>query len=494
MEHITKSFGPTVALKDVSFTLRRGSVHALCGENGAGKSTLMKILSGVHQPDSGRILINGEEKRFAAPIDSLRSGIAMLYQELELSENLTVYENIFLGAERFSSVLWRTIDDRASHDETSRLIWEYGFDLDPDALVSELSPGKCQLVELLKALRRHSRIIVMDEPTASLSANEADELFRIIRQLKKSDVAIIYISHHLEEVKAIADDISILRDGEVVANANASDLEISDIVRLMVGREINDFYPERDPDIGEEMFSADHIYSSSGKVRDVSFSIRRGEIVGMAGLVGAGRSEIADAIFGVDPVVQGELRLNGKVIKISNPADAVKHKIGLLTEDRKRSGLCLGLPAAWNITLPSFSKLKMRLRIKLKKELALCREIGEKLRLKWSDPESPAESLSGGNQQKLLFGRWILSEADFLIVDEPARGVDVGAKREIYALLNELAGRGKAILAISSELPELFGICDRIIVVREGKITGIMATKDTTPEEVMQLSSLGKRL
>lgn len=494
MEHITKSFGATRALKDVSFTLRRGTIHALCGENGAGKSTLMKILSGVHRPDSGKILINGAEKHFSSPADSLKSGIAMLYQELELSENLTVYENIFLGAEKFSSPLWHTIDDRASHDETSRLIWNYGFDLDPDAIVAELSPGKCQLVELLKALRRHSRIIVMDEPTSSLSANESEELFRIIRQLKKSDVAIIYISHHLEEVKAIADEISILRDGEVVATAPAKDLEIADIVKLMVGREIRDFYPERSPNIGDELFCAKNIISSSGKVHDISFAVRRGEIVGMAGLVGAGRSEIADAIFGVDPVVSGELYLNGKPIKISTPADAVKHKIGFLTEDRKRSGLCLGLASAWNITLPSYRKLKMRLKIKLKKELALCRQIGEKLLLKWSSPSAPAESLSGGNQQKLLLGRWILSEADFLIVDEPARGVDVGAKREIYALLNELAGRGKAILAISSELPELFGICDRIIVVREGKITGIMPVKETTPEQVMQLASLGKKI
>ena len=491
MEHISKNFRSIRALDDVTFAVRSGSVHALCGENGAGKSTLMKVLAGVHTPDGGKIRIDGEEKIFRTPADALRAGVAMLYQELELSDNLSVFENVFLGSEILASKLSRKVDFAAEREIVGKMINENHFRLDPDALVSELSPGQCQIVELLKALRRHARIIVMDEPTASLSESESAELFRIIRNLRDSGTGVIYISHHLQEVKEIADDISVLRDGKIVCSQAADKISIDEIVRHMVGREVGDFYPARTVSIANGGFEVENLSAPNG-VKNVSFQVRRGEIVGMAGLVGAGRSETADAIFGIVPKTSGILKFDGKTLDVQSPRSAIRQGIGYLTEDRKRSGLCLMLPSSWNITLPSFRKLKMRFRLALKKERGTARQIGEKLNLKWASPDDAVETLSGGNQQKVLLGRWLLADSKFLIVDEPARGIDVGAKKEIYLLLDDLAKRGKAILFISSELPELFGVCDRILVMREGSIVGDFPTQDVTPEKIIRLAATGK--
>jgi ABC-type sugar transport system ATPase subunit len=488
MRSISKRFGPVQALSDVTFRVRKGTVHALCGENGAGKSTLMKILAGVHQPDSGEIELQGTVTRFATPGDALASGISMIYQELDLAEDLTVAGNIFLGAEPRGS-LPGTINRRAMLAQTAALAGEYGFALRPDAVVSTLSTGDCQIVELLKALRRKASIIVMDEPTSSLSEAEAKRLFMVVRQLRSRGIAIVYISHRLEEVVDLADDISVLRDGKVVHSAPAAGLNIAAIVQHMVGRELNEFFPPKDAVIGDRCVEVKNLSSEEG-IRDVSFEVRRGEIVGLAGLVGSGRTEVARALFGVQPRTSGEIQLDGQALRIDSPSDAIHHRIAFLTEDRKRTGLCLELPCFWNITLPNLDQLGMSRVVRPGREAAVAAEAGSRMNVKWSSPLAPANSLSGGNQQKLLVARWLLADSRFLIFDEPTRGIDVGAKREIYMLLNSLAKQGKAILFISSELPELFGVADRILVMRRGKLVANLNTKQTNPNEVMHFAAV----
>ncbi|HEX3800114.1 MAG TPA: sugar ABC transporter ATP-binding protein [Verrucomicrobiae bacterium] len=488
MRGISKRFGPVQALSEVSFTVRRGTVHALCGENGAGKSTLMKILAGVHRPDDGAIELNGAPQVFSEPGDALRAGISMIYQELDLAEDLTVAENIFLGAEPRGKLPF-TIDRAKIVAQTAALAAQHGFTVNPTAIVSTLSTGDCQIVELLKALRRQSSIIVMDEPTSSLSEAEATRLFQVVRQLRTSGLAIVYISHRLDEVAALADDISVLRDGKVVHSSRASELTIPQIVQLMVGRELNEFFPPRDHQIGEVRVQVKNLSSDEG-VQDVSFEIRGGEIVGMAGLVGSGRTEVARALFGVQKKNSGEVLLDAAPAQIESPADAIDQGVAFLTEDRKRSGLCLELPCFWNVTLPNLSVLDMKHVLQPAREAAESAKFGTQMNVKWSSPLAPANSLSGGNQQKLLIARWLMAGSRFMIFDEPTRGIDVGAKREIYALLNNLAKSGKAILFISSELPELFGVADRILVMRRGKLVGNLETKKTDPAQVMHLAAV----
>ena len=487
MEGITKTFGPVTALNNVSFSARPGTVHALCGENGAGKSTLMKVLAGVHLPDAGRIFIAGCEQVFNQPAAALKAGISMLYQELDLAPDLSICENIYLGHEipgRFPFKL----DHSAMLKQTRQLIASNGFELDPEARIGDLPPGDCQIAELLKALMREAKIIVMDEPTSSLSEKEAKRLFAIIRRLRQRGITIIYISHRMEEITALADDISILRDGEVVHFAPAAELDIDTIVRHMVGRRLNDFYPPREPAVGEHCFTAEHISSVEG-VNDVSFNIRHGEIVGMSGLVGAGRTETARAICGIVPKTSGSMLLNGKKLSVKTPGSAIRHGIAYLTEDRKRTGLCTNLACSWNISLPNYERIGMKNFIRPARERRLATEAGEKIKVKWSAPDAPADSLSGGNQQKVLIARWLEADSEFIIFDEPTRGIDVGAKHEVYTILDKLAQQHKAILVISSDLPELFGICDRILVMCRGRLVGNLNVKETTPEAVMHLAA-----
>jgi ABC-type sugar transport system ATPase subunit len=487
MTGISKRFGPVQALSDVTFQVRRGTVHALCGENGAGKSTLMKILSGVYHPDSGSIEIDGSTKTFKKPGEALECGITMIYQELDLAEDLTVAENVFLGAEPMLTPL--TMDLGKMLSETANLAKKYNFVVKPDAVVSNLSTGDCQIVELLKALRKNASIIVMDEPTSSLSEKEALRLFGVVKDLRSRGMTIIYISHRLEEVTELSDDISVLRDGKVVNSAKIAEMEISSIVHHMVGRELGDFFPQRKVSTGDVRIKVDSLSSEAG-VKNVTFEVRSGEIVGMAGLVGAGRTEVARAIFGIDRMTSGELTLDSRKIQIRSPEDAIANRMAFLTEDRKRSGLCLQLPCSWNITLPNFNLIGMRRFINPGREDALSSEYGSKMKLKWAGPKAPANSLSGGNQQKLLIARWLMANSEFLIFDEPTRGIDVGAKREIYLLLNTLAEEGKSLLFISSEFPELFGVTDRILVMRRGELVGNLETKKTNPEEVMHLAAV----
>ena len=488
MEGIGKVFGPVVALQDVTFCARPGTVHALCGENGAGKSTLMKILAGVHPPDSGRVLLDGTEITFEHPGAALDAGVSMLYQELDLAEDLTVYENIFLGSEITSSIPF-VIDRSAMIQRTREICQQYGFEVDPTSLIKTLTTGQCQIVELLKALQRQAKIIVMDEPTSSLSEAEANRLFEVIGTLKKRGLTIIYISHRMDEVKLLADDISVLRDGRLVGTGSADRMDIAAIVKLMVGRDLVDFYPTRDIKAGAVCFQTYSLASDEG-IRDISFDVHEGEIVGMAGLVGAGRSELARAIAGVQPLMRGSVLVKGKTVKIKTPSDAIKQGIAFLTEDRKRTGLCVNLPCSWNMTLPNYERIGMKKFLKLCKEQQLCERFGEKVSVKWSGASAPANSLSGGNQQKVLISKWLMADSEFMIFDEPTRGIDVGAKQEVYLLLNELASQGKAIMMISSELPELFGICDRILVMRRGRLVGDFKTPETSAEEIMHLAAV----
>lgn len=490
MEQITKSFGPVQALKNVTFCARPGTIHALCGENGAGKSTLMKVLAGVYMPDSGKIFIDGQQKIFTNPRQALDAGISMLYQELDLAEDLTVYENIYLGKPMPSSIPC-VIDRKAEINKTAELCRKYGFKINPTSKIRDLSIGDCQIVELLKALIQKSRIIIMDEPTSSLPEAEAQRLFKIARQLCESGMTIIYISHRMDEVMKLADEISVLRDGEIVTTANAKDIDVNTVVKHMVGRELKDYYPSRDIHPGDILFEAENLATDEG-IRDISFNVRRGEIVGMAGLVGSGRTEIARAIFGIQPLITGSVKMSGKKINITHPRDAIEQRIALLTEDRKRTGLCADLPCSWNMTLSNYDRIGMKYLLKFSKENHLCQKYAGKVSIKWQSPQSPANSLSGGNQQKLLIGRWLMADSEFLIFDEPTRGIDVGAKNEVYLLLNELVKQGKAILMISSELPELFGVTDRILVMRRGRLAGNLETKQTTPEHVMHLAAVEK--
>ena len=488
MTGVSKRFGPVQALWDVSFTVRAGTVHALVGENGAGKSTLMKILAGVYRPDSGSIEIRRSRCEFDRPQQSLAAGVSMIYQDPDLAEHLTVAENVFLGQEPAGTLPF-TVDHKAMVRKTTELARSFKFDIDPTAVVSELSTGDCQIAEIVKALARSASIIVMDEPTSSLSETEVERLFEVVRRLRKKGISVVYISHRLEEIIGLADEVTVLRDGEVVHCESVTKLDIGQIVRFMVGREVGDFFPARSVKIGNERVRVNNL-SSDSRIKGISFSIRAGEIVGMAGLVGAGRTEVARAIFGADRKVSGSIVLDNEELSIRTPADAISYGIALLTEDRKRTGLCVELPCSWNITLPNLIAIGMKNIIRPAKETRIVEDIGARISIKWSSPQTAVSSLSGGNQQKLLIARWLLAESRFLIFDEPTRGIDVGAKKEVYTVLNKLAEQGKAILFISSELPELLGVTDRILVMRRGRLVGNLKTSQTNQEEIMHLAAV----
>ena len=491
MAGISKYFGPVQALSDVTLAVRAGTVHALVGENGAGKSTLMKILAGVYQPDGGNIEIHGRRRLFANPAQALSAGVSMIYQELDLAEHLTVAENIYLGAEPRGAVPFMISHGRMTA-QARELARQYSFDIHPSARVEDLATGDCQVVEILKALRRKASILVMDEPTSSLSESEAKRLFGVVRRLRTQGLSIIYISHRLEEIIDLADEVSVLRDGRLVHCERAAALDIPKIVHHMVGRELTDFFPSRSVQIGKSLVRVSGLSSEAG-IDNVSFEVRRGEIVGMAGLVGAGRTEVARAVFGVDRRTTGRIELEGRELNIASPADAIGEGIALLTEDRKRTGLCLELACSWNITLPNLKQIGFRPFIRPSRENRIADDVASRIGVRWASPRAPAGSLSGGNQQKLLIARWLLANSRFMIFDEPTRGIDVGAKAEVYLLLNRLAEEGKAVLFISSELPELFGVTDRILVMRRGRLVGNLATKETTPEEVMHLAAVEEK-
>ncbi len=485
MRGIVKSFPGVQALRGVDLCLLHGEVLALLGENGAGKSTLMKVLGGAHRADAGTVTINGRQCRFQSPQDSRKAGVAVIYQEFNLVPSLTVVENIFLGQEVTRAGF---VARKQEHQRAKTLFARLGVEIDLDAPCGRLSTAQQQLVEIAKSLACDARIIVMDEPSAALTAHEVERLFTITRDLKQQGIGIIYISHRLEEVFSIADRVVVLRDGKNVGERPIARITRSEMIELMVGRELKDEFPRRTANIGSVRLDVSHLTRGQA-VRDVSFGVRSGEILALTGLVGAGRTETVRLIFGADARDAGDIRLDGKSIAISSPRDAMSAGIGLLTEDRKLQGLVLGHSVRENFGLPNLSWLSRYGFVQLASEREHCGHFLENLRIQVTGQDQRAGDLSGGNQQKVVLAKWLARRCDVLMFDEPTRGIDVGAKYEIYVLMNELAAVGKAIVMISSELPEVLGMADRILVMHEGRLTGeIPDARRATQKQIMELA------
>ena len=485
MRGITKSFAGNTVLADVSLTARAGEVHAMVGENGAGKSTLMKILAGVHQPDAGEILIDGEPLAFARPADALAAGVAMIYQELSLAPHLTVAENIFLGREPLKLAPIGYINTRELNARARAMLHEFGFEIEPRMRVGRLSAADRQLVEITRAIVEAKRVIVMDEPTSSLTNQEVGELFRLIRDLKSRGLAVIYISHRLEELPEIADRLTILRDGRAVYTGPWGEIGADEMIRHMAGRELKEIFPPRNARIGEVKLRVTNL-TQSPKFENVSFEARAGEVLGVAGLAGAGRTELVEAIFGASRAESGEIEFGSDKFTTAQPSRSVARGLSLLTEDRKRTGLCLNLPLATNITLANVRAIVRAGRLRRKTEFNAANDFIRKLSIRPPSPAKPVGRLSGGNQQKSLLARWLFANSQVFLLDEPTRGVDVAARSEIYREINELAEAGAAIVMVSSDLPELLGMADRILVMRRGRIVAELDAKKTSQEEILK--------
>jgi ABC-type sugar transport system ATPase subunit len=483
-ERISKRFLGVQALDDVTLSVAEGSCHALCGENGAGKSTLGKVLAGIHSADAGTLFVHDREVRFTTPRDALAAGVGMVHQELAFCENMTVAENLLLGAipRRRGFVRQEELERRARE-----MLANIGADLDVTAAMGELTIAQQQLVQIATAVSGGAKIIVFDEPTSSLSQAEADRLYALIERLKSSGVTCIYVSHRMPEIFRLCDTVSVLRDGKHVTTRPVGDLTENDLVTLMIGRSLGDYLPQsRDVQPGAELLRVEGL-TAPGRFRDVSFSIRGGEIVGLAGLVGAGRSEIARALFGLDVPESGTVSIDGTVVTIDRPKTAMRFGIGLVPEDRKRQGLVLGESGLHNTSLPILDRLSRMLFVKRDEERDLTTTFFSKLRVRTPSITSPVAGLSGGNQQKVVLARWLAASSRILILDEPTRGVDVGAKAEIHALIRDLAARGNAVLLISSELPEVIALSHRILVMRQGQLVAEVAHADATQEQLLRL-------
>ena len=486
MQGICKSFPGVKALDNVHFELRSGEVMALLGENGAGKSTLMKILSGVYTRDSGTVEIFGQSYGDLTPRQAQQLGVAIIHQELNMCPHLSVAENMFLGREKMKGPL---VDKAAMEAEARGILENLRIDISPSETVGNLPVSKQQMVEIAKALSIHARILIMDEPTSALTAKEIEELFRIIRQLRADGCGIVYISHRLEELQHIVDRVTIMRDGQFIASMNFRDTTMDAIITQMVGREIKEQFPRVDCPKGEKIFEVRHL-NAGRMVRDVSFQVYAGEILGFAGLMGAGRTETTRAIFGADPKDSGEILLDGKRVIIRSPADAIKAGIVLVPEDRKKDGLCTKLPIRENIALPNLDLLKNLMGVvRKRKEQDMCSKAVVDLHIKTPSVEVDAGGLSGGNQQKVVVGKWLARASRVVIFDEPTRGIDVAAKVEIYNLMNQLKEQGIGVVFVSSEMPEVMGIADRILVMCDGKITGEVMARQTTQEEILTLAT-----
>lgn len=483
MEGISKQFPGVKALDGVNLEVRKSEVHALLGENGAGKSTLLKILAGVYTRDSGRIVIDGNEVQHLDPKRAEELGIAVIYQEFSTLPHLSVAENIFLANQPLHKDGLR-IDWKACRSRSSELLKRVGLDIDPDTLICDLKIAQQQMVEIAKALSKNARIIVMDEPTAPLTQREIENLFAVIRELKNQGVSVIYVSHRLVEIKQICDRITFLRDGRQVGQADVDQVEMKDMIRMMVGREMADMYPKAHTEIGGELLRVENIVTAE-KLKGVSFSLKKGEILGIAGLVGAGRTELARAVFGADPIQSGKVYLEGKELKKRSVRESIAAGMGLVPEDRKRQGLVLMMNVAHNITLASLRKYISLGKLHLKNEEKSALHFVDKLDIATPSILQETSNLSGGNQQKVVLSKWLCAECKALIIDEPTRGIDVGAKKEIYELMGELVSEGIGIVMISSELPELIGVCDRILVMHEGQITGELGRELFSEERIM---------
>jgi ribose transport system ATP-binding protein len=490
MRHIAKTYPGVRALEDVSFGVRAGEIHALVGENGAGKSTLMKILAGAQPKDSGDILIEGETVHIDSPQKAMDLGVSIIYQEFNLVPYLNAAENIFLGREPRAAIPG-FVDFGTMYREAQQIIDKLGVRLNVRTPVNRLSIAQQQMVEIAKATSRKCKIIVMDEPSATLTDHELKALFDLMRQLKSEGVAIVYISHRMEEIFGVCDRVTILRDGHWVATEDVKDLTREDIIRLMVGRELKQMIPKEAAEIGDSALEVKHL-NRKGVLHDINLLVRKGEVLGIAGLVGAGRTELARAIFGADPYDSGSVELFGKPVRIKSPQDAIKLGIGLVTEDRKAQGLVLGMVVRENITLANLQALSVFNFVQSGKEREVARKYVSDLTVKTPSIEQTVQNLSGGNQQKVVLGKWLFTDSKVLIFDEPTRGIDVGAKTEIYQLMNALAKRGVAIIMISSELPEVLGMSDRILVMHEGRIAGELARAEATQEGIMHLATGGE--
>ncbi|MDT7374240.1 sugar ABC transporter ATP-binding protein [Citrobacter freundii] len=490
MSHITKRFPGVLALSNVDFALRKGEVHALLGENGAGKSTLMKILSGVYQPDEGDIIFEGQSVSFANPLSAQSAGITIIHQEFNLFPELTVEENIFIGREFCKNNRWR-LDEKQQRQAAIDILQKLNLNISPETLVADLTVAQQQMVEIAKAISVNAKILIMDEPTAALTETEIDSLFQVTRLLKEQGTGIVYISHRLEELALIADRATVMRDGQFIATVDYDAVKISDLIAMMVGRDLGNIYPRRGPLAQRKPVLEVSGLTRNGVLNNIDFTLYQGEILGFAGLMGAGRTELARAIFGADPIDGGTLKLNGKVTVIKDIPDAIQQGISYLTEDRKKEGLALGLSVERNIMLGNYPEYSDRYgNVDSKRCQKASEEQVKALRIKTPHLEQAALNLSGGNQQKIIIARWVCKDTDILIFDEPTRGIDVGAKLEIYELMNRLVAKGKSIIMISSELPEVLGMCDRILVMRNGRITGELASDDATQEKIMQYATL----
>jgi rhamnose transport system ATP-binding protein len=483
---ISKSFFGVHALKSVSFDLYPGEVHALVGENGAGKSTLIKIITGAHQPNEGTIEVQGQVVVDNDPVRSRDLGIAAIYQQPALFPDLSVGENIALGFEPGGA--WRRVRWRARNDRARTLLEKIGARIDPQTEVRRLSMPEQQLVDIARALGADARIVIMDEPTASLSDTEVERLFRVIRELKSHGVGIVYISHRLEELPAVADRVTSLRDGVKVGTRLMSEVSRSELIRMMVGRELSAVFPKAEVPLGETMLELRRLCCRSAGVRDVSLSVRAGEILGLSGLVGAGRTELAHVLFGLAPADAGAIVLRGREVTIDSPERAIGHGIAYVPEDRRQHGVVLELSVAANTTLATLRMVTRLGLIDRRRERAVAADFVRKLGVKAASLDAPVASLSGGNQQKVALARWLAAAPAVLILDEPTQGVDVGSKAEIYRLMVELAGKGLAVVMISSELPEVLGMSDRIAVMHEGAVVGILSRAEATQERLMELA------
>jgi rhamnose transport system ATP-binding protein len=480
---ITKSYSGVHALRSASFELRAGEVHALVGENGAGKSTLIKIITGAVQPDGGEMSLAGESISALSPRAARELGIAAIYQQPALFPELTVAENIAFGSKRVPAL--GRVDWAARRNRAAELLARIGAEIDPEADAGSLTMPQQQLVEIARALGASARILILDEPTASLSEEDTRNLFRVIGDLRVQGVGMIYISHRLEELPLIADRVTVLRDGETIDTREMSEVDRPTLIQLMVGRDLSAVFPKREVPLGETVLELRGVSSASAGIQGVSLSVRAGEILGLAGLVGAGRTELARTLFGLDPADEGEILIGGRAVTIREPADAIAQGIAYLPEDRRRHGVVLDLPISTNLTLASLRRLSRSGSIDFAREQELAEEYVGRLGIKTPATFTPVSSLSGGNQQKVALGRWLITEPSVLILDEPTQGIDVGAKSEIHALMTELAERGVAILMISSELPEVLGMSDRIAVMRGGTVVDVLERGDATQETIL---------
>lgn len=488
MTGISKSFPGVKALDNVKFEVRRGSVHALMGENGAGKSTLMKCLFGIYHKDEGKIFLEGQEVDFQSSRQALDNGVSMVHQELNQVRTTRVMDNIWLGRFPLKGLF---VDEKKMYEDTIEIFKKLDINLDPCDKVKDLAVSQNQMVEIAKAVSYNSKIIVMDEPTSSLTENEVSHLFKIIRSLRDNGAGIIYISHKIEEIKKIADDITIMRDGQWIATESVADITTDEIINLMVGRDLTNRFPSKTNEPGEVILKVKNLTSTvQPSIQDVTFELKKGEILGVAGLVGARRTELVETIFGVRQYSSGEIYLHDKKLDNKDPQAAIKNGFALITEERRATGLFSTLDVRFNSFIANIEKyVKKNSLLDENKIIEDGDWVINSMSVKTPSPKTLISSLSGGNQQKVIVGRWLLTEPEILLMDEPTRGIDVGAKYEIYQLMIDLANRGKGVIMVSSEMPELLGITDRILVMSNGRIAGIVDTKETSQEEILRLSA-----